>query len=135
MFDDFVRRNFTAATANQVWLTDITEHWTSEGKLYCCAMKDLYSNRIVGYSISDRMTAKLAVDALENAVARRGDAAAAGCIVHADRGSRSRSRRMAAALNRHRMVGSMGRVASAGDNAAMESFWALLQKNVLNQRS
>lgn len=133
VFDDFVRRNFTAAAPNQVWLSDITEHWTSEGKLYCCAMKDLYANRIVGYSISDRMTAKLAVDALENAVARRGDVA--GCIVHADRGSQFRSRRMASALNRHGMVGSMGRVASAGDNAAMESFWSLLQKNVLNQRS
>lgn len=107
--------------------------WTAEGKLYCCAMKDVYANRIVGYSISDRMTAQLAVDALENAVARRGDVA--GCIVHADRGSQFRSRRMAAALNRHGMVGSMGRVASAGDNAAMESFWSLLQKNVLNQRS
>ncbi len=133
VFDDFVRRNFTAAAPNQVWLTDITEHWTAEGKLYCCAMKDLFSNRIVGYSISDRMTAKLAVDALENAVARRGDVA--GCIVHADRGSQFRSRRMASALNRHGMVGSMGRVASAGDNSAMESFWSLLQKNVLNQHS
>ena len=108
VFDDFVRRNFTAAAPNQMWLTDITEHWTAEGKLYCCAMKDV-SNRIVGYSISDRMTAKLAVDALENAVARRGDVA--GCIVHADRGSQFRSRRMASALNRHGMVGSMDRVA------------------------
>lgn len=96
-------------------------------------MKDVYANRIVGYSISDRMTAKLAVDALENAVARRGDIA--GCIVHADRESQFRSPRMASALNRHSMVGSMGRVASAGDNAAMESFWSLLQKNVLNQCS
>ena len=96
-------------------------------------MKDLYSNRIVGYSISDRMTAKLAVDALGNAVARRGDVA--GCIVHADRGSQFRSRRMASALNRRGMVGSMGRIASAGDNAARESFWSLLQNNVLNQRS
>src|SRR5207245_6701129 len=66
-----------------------------------------------------------------NAVARRGDVA--GCILHADRGSQFRSRKMAAALNRHDMVGSMGRVASAGDNAAMESFWSLLQTNVLNQ--
>ena len=57
----------------------------SEGKLYCCAIKDVFSNRIVGYSISDRMTAKLAIDALRNAVARRGDVA--GCILHADRGS------------------------------------------------
>jgi len=133
VFDDFVQRVFTADAPNRLWLTDITEHWTAEGRLYCCAMKDVYSNRIVGYSISDRMTAKLALDALENAVARRGEVA--GCIVHADRGSQFRSRRMAAALNRHGMVGSMGRVASAGDNAAMESFWSLLQKNVLNQRA
>jgi len=49
--------------------------------LYCCAIKDVFSNRIVGYSISDRMTAKLAVDAVRNAVARRGDVA--GCILHA----------------------------------------------------
>jgi len=133
VFDDFVQRVFAADAPNRLWLTDITEHWTAEGKLYCCAMKDVYSNRIVGYSIADRMTAKLAVDALENAVARRGEVA--GCIVHADRGSQFRSRRMAATLNRHGMVGSMGRVASAGDNAAMESFWSLLQKNVLNRRT
>jgi putative transposase len=103
VFDDLVQRMFTAAAPNQLWLSDITEHRTAEGKLYCCAMKDLYSNRIVGYSISDRMTAKLAVDALNNAVARRGDVA--GCIVHADRGSQFRSRRMAHALRRHGMVG------------------------------
>jgi putative transposase len=72
-------------------------------------------------------------ETFENAVARRGDVA--GCIVHADRGSQFRSRRMGHALNLHGMVGSMGRVASAGDNAAMESFWVLLQKNVLNRRS
>lgn len=65
VFDDYVQRVFAADAPNRLWLTDITEHWTAEGKLYCCAMKDVYSNRIVGYSISDRMTAKLAVDALE----------------------------------------------------------------------
>ena len=53
--DDRVKRDFTAAEANQLWLTDITEHPTAEGKLYLCAVKDVYSNRIVGYSISDRM--------------------------------------------------------------------------------
>ena len=73
-----------------------------------------------------------AVDALKIAVARRGDVA--GCILHADRGSQFRSRKMAKALNRHGMVGSMGRVGAAGDNAAMESFWSLLQTNVLNQQ-
>ena len=131
VFDDLVQRQFRAAAPNQVWLTNITEHWTGEGKLYCCAIKDVYSNRIVGYSIADRMPAKLAVDALRNAVQRRGDVA--GCILHADRGSQFRSRALGHELGRHGMVGSMGRVASAGDNAAMESFWSLLQTNVLNQ--
>lgn len=123
---------FRADAPNRLWLTDITEHWTSEGKLYCCAIKDVFSNRIVGYSISDRMTAKLAVNAVRNAVARRGEVA--GCILHADRGSQFRSRAMARELRRHDMVGSMGRVGAAGDNAAMESFWSLLQTNVLNQQ-
>jgi len=131
--DDLVQRVFTADAANQLWLSDITEHWTSEGKLYICAFKDVFSNRIVGYSISDRMKSRLAVDALNNAVARRRNVA--GCLVHTDRGSQFRSRKFVHALGRHHMVGSMGRVGAAGDNAAMESFFSLLQKNVLNQGS
>ncbi|MCO1657119.1 IS3 family transposase [Pseudonocardia humida] len=130
--DDLVQRRFTADKLNDLWLTDITEHATGEGKLYVCAIKDAASNRIVGYSISERMTSRIAVTALNNAVARRGGAA--GCIVHSDRGSQFRSRKFGHALNRHAMVGSMGKVGSAGDNAAMESFFALLQKNVLNRR-
>jgi transposase InsO family protein len=55
--DDLVQRVFTAQRPNQVWVTDITEHPTSEGKLYCCAIKDLFSNRIVGYALHERMTA------------------------------------------------------------------------------
>ena len=129
---DRLNRVFLAGRANQIWLTDISEHPTGEGKVYLCAIKDTWSNRIVGYSISDRMTSQLAVRALDNAVARRGDVA--GCIVHSDRGSQFRSRRFIAAIERHSMVGSMGRVGAAGDNAAMESFFALLQKNVLNTR-
>jgi hypothetical protein len=65
--DDLVQRNFTAEAANQLWLTDITEHRTGEGKLYLCAIKDVYSNRIVGYSIDSRMKSRLAVAALNNA--------------------------------------------------------------------
>ena len=130
--DDLVRRVFTADRPNRLWLTDITEHWTNEGKLYLCAVKDVYSNRIVGYSIGSRMKARLAVAALDNAAARRTDVA--GCILHSDRGSQFRSRKLHRALARHRMVGSMGQVGSAGDNAAMESFFALLQKNVLDRQ-
>lgn len=134
--DDLVQRNFTATAPNRLWLTDITEHHTGEGKLYLCAIKDVYSNRIVGYSISDRMKSSLAVTALRSAVARRGISGArvAGCVVHSDRGSQFRSRKFLAELRRHDLVGSMGQVASAGDNAAMESFFALLQKNVLDRR-
>ncbi|MEU4345687.1 IS3 family transposase [Nocardia sp. NPDC023852] len=131
--DDLVRRNFAADGPNRLWLSDISEHRTSEGKLYICAVKDVYSNRIVGYSIDSRMKSALAVRALNNAVARRGDVA--GCILHFDRGSQFRSRKFLRALARHGMAGSMGRVGAAGDNAAMESFFALLQKNVLDRRS
>jgi putative transposase len=70
--DDLVRREFTAERPNQMWLTDITEHPTGEGKLYLCAVKDACSKRIVGYSIDARMTSQLAVNALRNAVALRG---------------------------------------------------------------
>jgi len=132
--DDLVERVFTAAGPNRLWLTDITEHPTAQGKLYLCAVKDVWSRRIVGYSIDSRMTSHLAVDALEMAVERRGRPAVVGCVVHADRGSQFRSRPYVAALHRHGLVGSMGRVASSADNAAMESFFALLQKNVLNSR-
>jgi putative transposase len=131
--DGRVQHEFRATAVNELWLTDITEHWTDEGKLYMCAIKDVYSSRIVGYSIGARMKARLAVDALEMAVARRaGDVA--GCVTHSDRGSQFRSKKFTRALERHGIIGSMGRVGAAGDNAAMESFFALLQKNVLDRR-
>lgn len=130
--DDLVRRQFTADAPNTLWLSDITEHRTDEGKLYLCAIKDVFSNRIVGWAISERMKARLVVAAIEMAAARRGDVA--GCILHSDRGSQFRARKVHRALTRHRLVGSMGQVGSAGDNAAMESFFALLQKNVLDRQ-
>jgi transposase InsO family protein len=134
--DDLVAREFTADAANRLWLADLTEHWTGEGKLYLCAVKDVWSNRIVGYSMDSRMKSRLAVAALDNAVARRNAAGneVAGCILHSDRGSQFRSRKMQRALTRHSMVGSMGQVGSAADNAAMESFFSLLQRNVLDRR-
>jgi putative transposase len=130
--DDLVERKFTATAPNLLWLTDITEHPTAEGKLYCCAIKDCFSNRIVGYALSDRMTRHLAMRALRAAIARRQPHGTV--IVHSDRGSQFRSRDFRAVLKAAQLSGSMGRVASAGDNAAMESFWALLQTNVLDRR-
>jgi putative transposase len=129
--DDLVARQFTAPGPDRTWLTDITEHPTAEGKLYLCAIKDVYSNRIVGYSMDSRMTAGLAVSALRNAIARRSPA---GTVVHSDRGSQFRSAAFVRTLRSNGLAGSMGRVGACGDNAAMESFFALLQKNVLDRQ-
>ena len=117
-----------------VWLTDITEHPTVEGKLYVCSIKDVFSNRIVGYAIDERMTAQLAV----HRVAFRDRSSSA-------RRHRRCSLRQGLAVSRssvpgcaHANAGCADRWAaspSAGDNAAMESFYSLLQKNVLNRAS
>lgn len=132
--DDLLQRDFTAEAPNTVWLTDITEHHTGEGKLYLCAIKDACSRRIVGYAIDSRMKASLAVRALDNAVAARTreGVEVAGCVVHSDRGSQFRSKPFLRSLEYHGLRGSMGRVGAAGDNAAMESFFSLLQNNVLD---
>jgi putative transposase len=103
----------------------------AEGKLYLCAIKDACTRRIVGYSIGSRMTSDLAVNALRNAVALRSPA---GTIVHSDRGSQFRSHAYVRALRSAGLRGSMGRVGACADNAAMESFFSLLQKNVLNRQ-
>jgi len=126
-----VRHEFRADAPNLVWLTDITEHPTREGKLYLCAVKDVFSNKIVGYSIDSRMKSSLAASAIRNAIALRSPA---GTILHSDRGSQFRSKKVVRLLRNNGLRGSMGRVGSSGDNAAMESFFSLLQKNVLDTR-
>jgi putative transposase len=129
--DDLLQRDFTAAKINVKWLTDISEHPTGEGKLYLCAIKDACSKRIVGYSMDAHMPAALAVNALKNALVTRD---VATTIVHSDRGSQFRSRAFVRTLKEAELRGSMGRVGTCADNAAMESFFALLQKNVLNSQ-
>lgn len=129
---DLVNRNFTADEPNRLWLTDITEHHTKEGKLYLCAVKDVFSNRIIGYSIDNRMKSRVAVNALENALTSRGHPESV--VVHSDRGSQFRSRKYRRVLGANKLLQSMGQVGAAGDNAAMESFFALLQKNVLDRK-
>jgi transposase InsO family protein len=129
--DDLVERQFTATEPNLLWLTDITEHSTGEGKLYLCAVKDACTNRIVGYSMDARMTSQLAVAAITNAIALRRPA---DTVVHSDRGSQFRSHAFVRTLRDAGLNGSMGRVGACADNAAMESFFSLLQKNVLNRR-
>jgi putative transposase len=118
--DDLVKRDFTAGSPNQLWLADITEHRTGEGKLYLCAIKDVFSNRIVGYSISDRMKSRIAVDALHSAVAGEPPPVIPSpdpCSTPtADRNSAAG--KLVPARGRHDLVGSLGKVGAAGDNAA-----------------
>jgi putative transposase len=102
--DDLVNRRFTADAPNRLWLTDITERWTGQGRLYLCAIKDVFSNRIVGYSIADRMTADLAVGALRMAVQLRRPTVT---TIQSDRGSQFRSRRFVLELHRAGLTGSM----------------------------
>ena len=130
--DDLVNRHFTADRPDELWLTDITEHPTTEGKLYLCAIKDACSGRIAGYSMDSRMNASLAVSALRNAIALRSPAGTV--VVHSDCGSQFRAHVYIRLLRASGLTGSVGRAGACGDNAAMESFFALLQKNILDRR-
>jgi len=89
--DDHVQRNFTAQRPDQLWVTDITEHPTAQGKVYCCAIKDLFSNRIVGYA------PQLAVP---RCARRRPPQPAGVVVVHSDRGSQGGLNRWSQHLDR-----------------------------------
>lgn len=88
---------------------------------------------MVGYSMADRMKARITVDTLANAVTRWENVTE--CIVPSGRGSQSKSRKFLRALEYHRLVGSIVRMGAAGDDTAMNSFFALLQNNALNWRT
>lgn len=94
-------------------------------------MKDVFSNRMVGYSIDSRMKAALAVDALKSAISQRNPQ---GTLIHGDRGSLFRSKKCVRLIDSAGLQGSTGRLGACADNVAMESFFSLLQKNVLNQK-
>jgi len=82
---DLVKRNFRRAAPNQLWLTDITEHPTQEGKVYCCAVLDAFSRRIVGWSIDSTQTSQLVMNALGMATAKRHPDGE--LVIHSDRGA------------------------------------------------
>ncbi|MDQ6934097.1 MAG: IS3 family transposase [Actinomycetota bacterium] len=127
---DLVRRQFVADQPNRLWCTDITEHPTSTGKVYCCAVLDVFNRGIVGWSVADHMRSELVVDALQMATWRRRPEA--GAIVHADRGSQYTSWVFGHRLREAGLLGSMGRVASSVDNTMMESFWSTMQRELLD---
>lgn len=134
MHDDLVQRRFVASAPDRLWLTDITEHPTREGKVYLAAVLDVYGRRIVGWSIADHLRAELVVDALEMARWRRRPAPGR-TVLHSDRGSQYTSWAFGHRLRDAGLLGSMGRVGSAYDNAMMESFFGTLQRELLDRRS
>lgn len=128
---DLVRRNFRSEQPNQLWLTDITEHHTREGEVFCCAVLDVHSRRIVGWSIDTTQTAALVTNALAMAVANRRPSK--GAILHSDHGSQFTSWLFSERIREAGLMPSMGRVGSAADNAMMEAFWARMQTELLDR--
>ena len=110
---------------NQAWVADITYISTSEGWLYLACVMDLASRRIVGWSMSERITADLVCQALKSAYWKRKPAA--GLIMHSDRGSQYASASHRQLVKDYRMIQSMSRRANCWDNAAMESFFKTLK--------
>jgi putative transposase len=129
---DLVLRQFTADAPNRLWMTDITEHPTREGKLYCCVVLDAYSRSVVGWSIDSQQAASLVTNALGMAISRRKPKA--GGIVHSDHGSQFTSWAFSERVKTAGLALSMGRVGDAFDNAMMEAFWARLQTELLNRQ-
>jgi len=118
---NILNRNFTAARPDQIWLTDITYVPTAEGWLYLAAVMDLYSRRIVGWSMSDSLHRQLVIDALQMAITARQPLP--GLLHHSDRGSQYASEDYQALLTQCQMIGSMSRKGNCYDNAPMESFF------------
>ena len=130
--EDLVQRNFIADRPDALWLTDITEHPTREGKVYCCVVLDLFSRRVVGWAIDRRCETTLVNDALSMA----GEARSKGSrtVIHSDHGSQFTSWGFTENVRRFGLMGSMGTIGDCYDNAPMESFWGSMQIELLNRK-
>lgn len=131
VFADHVNRRFVADAPDRLWVTDITQHRTAEGWVYCATVIDVYSRRCVGWSIADHLRTELVVDALEMA---RWQRKPAGTVVHSDRGAQYTSWLFGQRLREAGLLGSMGKVACAYDNSLMESFFGSMQIELLDRR-
>jgi putative transposase len=120
-----LNRTFDAASANRKWVADFTYLWTAEGWLYVAAVMDLFSRRVVGWSMSTTMTAQLVTDALVMAIWRRGRSHTV--LHHSDRGSQYTSEPFQRLLADHGVTCSMSRAGNVWDNAVMESFFSSLK--------
>jgi putative transposase len=127
---DLIGRNFTAEAKNQRWCGDVTEVKTLKGIVYLAVVMDLYSRRIVGHAFSHHNNTQLTIAALRNAYERRGQPR--GVIFHSDRGSNYTSADFVEFCNEKGIIRSLGRTGVCWDNAAAESFFATLKKELVH---
>lgn len=132
-FPDLVQRSFTATAPNQLWVADITQHYTGEGWLYLAAIIDIFSRAVVGWSMGARAVADLVINALNMATWNRRPGS--GLIHHSDHGSQYTSLVFSKRLEETGILGSMGTVGDALDNAVAESFYATLQTELLDRNN
>ena len=130
--DDLVQRKFERSSLDELWVTDITEHPTREGKVYCCCVLDTCSRRIVGWSIDSVQDTNLVVNALDMAIKQR--RVKKGSIVHADHGVQFTSWSFTERIRDAGLMPSFGSIGDAFDNAMMESFWSSMQNELLNRK-
>lgn len=133
LFDNVLDRKFDVALPDPVYVGDITYLWTQEGWLYLAIVIDLYSRKVVGWSMGSRMKAQLVCDALKMAIWQRSPKA--GLIVHSDRGSQYASKDYRRLLKAHGFVGSMSRKGDCWDNAVAESFFGSLKQERVHWRN
>jgi putative transposase len=129
---DLVARDFQRPAPDQLWMTDITEHPTREGKLYCCVVLDAHSRRVIGWSIDSSQTAALVTNALGMAIANRKPDR--GTVLHSDHGSQFTSWVFCERVRAAGLLPSMGTVGNAYDNAVVEAFWGRLQTELLDRK-
>lgn len=130
--DDLVGRQFDPNEPNRLWVMDVTEHRTGEGKVYLAAVLDAYSRRVVGWSIADHMRAELVADAIQMAVWRRRPEPDQ-TIAHSDHGGNYTSWLFGQRLRNAGLLGSMGSVGDCFDNSVAEAFFSSLQRELLDQ--
>ena len=123
--DNLLDRRFRAEAPNQKWVADFTYIWTAEGCLYVAVVLDLYSRRVVGWSMQSSMTSQLVADALMMAVWRRGKPVE--LLHHSDQGSQYTSEHFQELLKEQGITCSMSRAGEVWDNSAMESFFSSLK--------
>jgi putative transposase len=129
--DDLVNRAFGVSGPDRLWVSDVTEHPTDTGKVYLAVVLDAWSRRVVGWSIADHLRAELVVDALQMALWRRRPPE--GTVVHTDHGTQYTSWAFGRRLRAAGLLGSMGTVGDAFDNAVAESFFGTLQLELLDR--